>query len=142
MITHEDLIRYLTDDGYVFTYDENIEQEITEYENTLREEGREDALADLANHDEEIRAEERIKVLETINKYKAAINSEHVFIVDEHFVNSLKEQIRADERNKTIEECIRIAYTYDDRGFTVEDVKRITDGIVKQFERMKEGGEI
>lgn len=42
-------------------------------------------------------------------------------------------------RNKTIEECIRIAYTYDDRGFTVEDVKRITDGIVKQFEQMKEG---
>lgn len=36
MITHEDLIRYLTDDGYVFTYDESIEQEITEYENALR----------------------------------------------------------------------------------------------------------
>lgn len=40
MITHEDLIRYLTDDGYVFTYDESIEQEIIEYENSLREEER------------------------------------------------------------------------------------------------------
>lgn len=47
MITHEDLIRYLTDDGYVFTYDESIEQEIIEYENSLREEGRNEVITEL-----------------------------------------------------------------------------------------------
>lgn len=112
MITHEDLIRYLTDDGYVFTYDESIEQEIIKYENSFRNEGRNEVITEL---------------LET-SKY-GELSQKIALDILNRGIERGKMLAGKEIRNKTIEEMVQIiTKLYEDLNCILE-CEHVDDGV-------------